>query len=201
VRHRFQLGSRGLLPQDVTTSRNPGRALLLPPRVMRSTWAIAKNPLYISGAVLSLKHNATICNPRGQITGYSPLVGQTTQSDWYRAQVLLAPKSWPYSVVRMTIDLLCLTPQPCKLWYELVRAQRSFWLLVVYFYVSFDVPFGVPFDPAFSPGLEALWLSICITNRLHPKNLTNLFAVLIPYIFRDRTFYHFYLLHFYYRQR
>ena len=46
----------------------------------------------------------------------------------------------------------------------------------MYFYVSFDVPFGVPFDPAFSPGLEALWLSICITNRLHPKNLTNLFT-------------------------
>ena len=62
--------------------------------------------------------------------------------------------------------------------------------------MSFDVLFGVPFDPVFLPRLEALWFSICTTNRLHLKNLTHLFAVLIPYTFRDRTFYHFYLLHF-----
>ena len=30
MQHQFQLSSRGPLPQDVTTSRNPGRALLFP---------------------------------------------------------------------------------------------------------------------------------------------------------------------------
>lgn len=49
--------------------------------------------IYIGRYGPSLKHNAIIYN---QITSYSSPVSQTTESDWYWVQVLLAPKPFPF---------------------------------------------------------------------------------------------------------
>ena len=58
----------------------------------------------------------------------------------------------------MTIGLLCLTLQPCKLVHGLVRLQGSLWRLVAPF-------FDVRFDSVISRGLEALWLQVHVIIR------------------------------------